>query len=288
MTSRRDFIKQSSLLSAGLLINKSDFYKKKNIGLQLYTVRSEVSKEKLPGTLATIAGAGYNQLELYGYNNRSFFGHSVSEMAGLLKQNGLKSPSGHYGLNDMLYGENYNWDSWKKLIEDADMLGHKYIVVPYLDAQHRSTDDFKRIAERLNIGGELSRKAGMCAGYHNHDFEFKEENGTTGWEILLKETDPKYVAIEMDIYWVRHAGHDPMAWFEKYPDRFPMWHVKDMATTPKKMSTIVGTGVIDFKEIYKHKKQSGLEYLYVEQEEYTKPVFECIKESYDYVANNIV
>lgn len=289
MTTRRDFIKQSSVLTAGFFVNKPAFLKTKDIGLQLYTVRSEVSKEKLATTLATIAKTGYNQLELFGYNNRQFFGHSVKEMADMLKQNGLKSPSGHYGLNDMLYDKEYNWDSWNRLVEDGKALGHKYLVVPYLDDKHRTADDYKRIAERLNRGGEISRKAGMCAGYHNHDFEFKDlGDGTTGWEILLKETDPKYVTMEMDIYWVRHAGSDPVDWFKKYPGRFAMWHMKDLATTPRKMSTIVGTGTIDFKEIYNNRKQSGLEYLYVEQEEYTKPVFECIKESYDYIANNIV
>lgn len=289
MTSRRDFIKQSSLLSAGLFVDKSEWFKKgKTLGLQLYTVRSEVSKEKLPGTLKTIAEAGYNQLELYGYNNRSFFGYSVKEMAAMLKQNGLKTPSGHYGLNDMLYGENYNWESWKNLVEDSKMLGHKYIVVPYLDDKHRSTDYFKKLADTLNKAGEISKKAGMCAGYHNHDFEFKEENGTTGWEILLKETDPKLVALEMDIYWVRHAGHDPIDWFNRYPGRFPLWHIKDLALTPKKRSTIVGTGTIDFKALYEKRKLAGAEYLYVEQEEYTKPVFDCIRESYDFVTKNVL
>jgi sugar phosphate isomerase/epimerase len=226
--------------------------------------------------------------ELYGYNKREFFGHSVKQMADLLKKNDLKSPSGHYMLTDMMFEENYNWDSWKYLVEDADTLGHKHIVIPYMDDKHRSIDDFKRLAERLNKGGEISKKAGICAGYHNHDFEFKEQGGTNGWEILLEETEPSLVALEMDIYWVVYAGHDPINWFKRYPGRFKMWHVKDLATEPEKRSTIVGTGTINFKEIYEQRKLSGLEYLYVEQEQYTKPVFECIKESYDYLKKNVV
>ena len=161
MTTRRDFIRQSSVLSAGLLLNKSSFFKTKDIGLQLYTVRSEVNNAKLAGTLATIAEVGYNMVEMYGYNNREFFGHSVKDVAAMLKRNGLKSPSGHYGLSDMLYNDTYNWESWKYLIEDGKTMGHKYLVVPYLDDKHRTADDFKRIAERLNKGGEMSRKAGM-------------------------------------------------------------------------------------------------------------------------------
>ncbi len=256
--------------------------------MQLYTVRSEVNKEKLAGTLKVVADAGYNQVELYGYNNRSFFGHSVKEVAAMLKDNGLKSPSGHYMLSDMLYSDNYNWESWNNLVEDSKMLGHQYIVVPYLDDKHRSTDYFKKLAEILNKAGEISKKAGMMAGYHNHDFEFKEENGTTGWEILLKETDPRLVALEMDIYWVAHAGHDPIDWFTRYPGRFAMWHIKDLATTPEKRSTIVGTGTIDWKKIYEKRKLSGAKLMYVEQEQYTKPVFDCIRESYNYLDKNII
>src|SRR3982750_2311380 len=123
MTSRRDFLLKSSVLTAGLMVDKSAFFKNKEIGLQLYTVRSEVDNAKLASTLKTIADAGYKNVELYGYDNRQFFGHSVKEVAGMLKQNNLKSSSGHYGLADMLYGENYNWDSWKNLLDDAKTLG---------------------------------------------------------------------------------------------------------------------------------------------------------------------
>ena len=271
------------------MVNPSGMFRtSKDIGLQLYTVRSEVNNQKLPGTLKQVADAGYSHIELYGYNNRKFFGHSVADMARMLKENNLKSYSGHYGLPDMMFAENYNWESWKYLIEDAKTLGHKYITIPYMDDKHRKLDDFKRLAERLNKGGEMAKKAGMCAGYHNHNFEFEDLGGTNGWEILLKETDPKLVALEMDIYWVVYAKQDPLEWFKKYPGRFKMWHVKDLATSPVVESTIVGQGTIDFKKIYAERKEAGLDLLYVEQEAYRKPVFECIKESYDYLKKNVV
>jgi sugar phosphate isomerase/epimerase len=132
MTSRRDFLVKSSMLTAGLFVDKSAFFKNKEIGLQLYTVRSEVNNEKLASTIKTIAEAGYKNVELYGYDNRMFFGHTVKDMANILKQNNLKSSSGHYGLADMMHGENYNWDSWKYLLDDAKTLGHKYVIIPYL------------------------------------------------------------------------------------------------------------------------------------------------------------
>lgn len=288
MTTRRDFIKKSSVLGAGLMLNTNEFFKyKKQIGLQLYTVRNEVFKD-LENSIAKIAETGYTELELFGYNNRKFFGKSVAEMAALLKRHNLKSPSGHYGLADMMHGENYNWDSWKYLIEDSKTLGHTYIVIPYMDDKHRTESDYKRLAERLNTGGEMARKAGMCAGYHNHDFEFNPIGSTNGYEILLNNTEKKNVHFEMDIYWVKYAEQDPIAWMKRYPGRFTMWHVKDLDPTPQKHTTIVGQGIIDFKSIYEQRKLSGLRYLYVEQEQYDKPVFECIKESYDYIKKNIV
>lgn len=289
MISRRDFLRQASVASVSLLGAVPDFSKsKKEIGLQLYTVRSEVSRDKLPGTLKTIADAGYNNLELFGYDKRKFFGYSVAEMATMLKDNGLKSFSGHYGFNDFQYGKDYDFASWNELIEDGSKLGHKYLIIPSMDAKHRSIDDYKLLAERLNKAGELSRKAGMMAGYHNHDFEFLQQDRTSGWEILLKETDPSLVAIEMDIYWVHHAGYDAVDWFNRHPGRFHLWHVKDLQSTPKKMSTIVGTGEIDFKKIYAARKKAGLKHFIVEQEEYSKPVFDCIRESYDYSVKQIV
>jgi sugar phosphate isomerase/epimerase len=288
MTSRRSFLKQSTLISAAAVFDKSSwFMQKKDIGIQLYTVRDEVGKD-LANAIAKIAESGYTQVEMFGYSNRKFFGKSIQEIADLLKKHNLTSPSGHYMLADMMYNDTYNWESWKYLIDDAKILGHKYLVIPYMDDKHRSLDNFKRLAERLNKGGEMAKSAGMFAGYHNHEFEFKVENGQTGWETLLKGTDPSLVKMEMDIYWVRYADSNPMDWFKKYPGRFPLWHVKDMAVTPKKVSTIVGTGVIDFKELYAQRKLAGLEYLFVEQEQYTKPVFECIKESYDYLSKNVV
>jgi len=288
MNTRREFIKRSSVLGAGLLMNPPELFKyKKQIGIQLYTVRNEVFKD-LANSIAKIAEAGYTEVELFGYNNRKFFGKTISEMAGLLKKHNLKSPSGHYGLADMMHSENYNWDTWKFLIEDARILGHKYLVIPYLDDKHRTADDYKRLADRLNKGGELARKAGMCSGYHNHQFEFDPIGSTNGYEILLNNTEKKNVEFEMDIYWVKYADQDPIAWMKRYPGRFTMWHVKDLDPTPEKHTTIVGQGVIDFKKIYEQRKLSGLQYLYVEQEQYDKPVFECIKESYDYIKKNIV
>jgi sugar phosphate isomerase/epimerase len=291
MLTRRKFIQQSSLLAAGLMVNKTDLFKMhKDLGLQLYTVRDEV--KDLKNALQKISSAGYTNLELFGYNNRMFFGNTVAQFAAMLKENNLKTVSGHYGLSDMLHAPDYNWDTWKYLIEDATVLGNKYVTIPYLDDKHRTGDDFKRVAERLNKGGELSAQAGIATAYHNHNFEFEKEGDITKYEILLNNTDAKLVKFEMDLYWVENAGQNPVDWFKKYPGRFPMWHIKDMeapsATGAKGQTCEVGKGVIDWKKIFAAKDVAGLDYTFVEQEQYRQPVFDCIKISADYMKKNLL
>jgi sugar phosphate isomerase/epimerase len=294
MLTRKSFIQRSSIFAAALLIDKSGLFKMhKDLGIQLYTVRDEVSKD-LDNSIMQVAKAGYKQVELYGYDykTRQFFGRSVQQMSDLLKKNNLKTPSGHYGIYDMLYNADYNWDSWKHLIDDATILGNKYIVIPHLDDKHRSADDYKRIADRLNKGGELSKAAGMATGYHNHNFEFESIGDTSAFEYLLKNTDPKLVKFEMDLYWVEYAGQDPAVWFKKYPGRFPLWHIKDMEAKTegqaKGQTCEVGKGIIDWKSIFAHQAEAGVDYVFVEQEQYRSPVFECIKSSADYMKANLL
>jgi len=295
MLTRRSFLQQSSVLAASLMISKTGLFKlHKDLGIQLYTVRSEVARD-LDNTLAQVAGAGYKQVELYGYDytTRKFFGKSVQQFAELLKKHNLHTPSGHYGIGDMTYNAEYNWDSWKYLLEDATTLGQKYIAIPWVEPKNRTTDNFKLIAERLNKGGELSKAAGITTAYHNHDFEFtKMDDGTTYYEMLLNTTDPKLVKFEMDMYWVFYAGQNPVDWFTKYPERFPLWHIKDMeaatATAPKGQTCEVGKGTIDWKKLFESKELAGLDYAFVEQEQYRLPVFECIKTSADYMKGNLL
>ena len=292
MVTRRKFIQQSSVLATAMMVDKTSLFKlHKELGLQLYTVRNEI--KDLNNTLHKVSEAGYTIVEMYGYSNRMFFGNTIPKMAELLKQNNLKTVSGHYGLADMMYQKEYNWDSWKYLLEDAAILGQKYVVIPWVEPKYRTADNFKLIAERLNKGGELSKAAGITTAYHNHDFEFtKMDDGTTYYEMLLKSTDPKLAKFEMDMYWVYYAGQDPVEWFKKYPGRFPMWHIKDMeaATTAalKGQTCEVGKGIIDWKTLFKSKELAGLDYAFVEQEQYRNPVFEGIKFSADYMKANLL
>ncbi|HEX6180028.1 MAG TPA: sugar phosphate isomerase/epimerase [Chitinophagaceae bacterium] len=285
-TTRRDFIKHTSILTAGLVLPKYEFLKSnKKIGIQLYTLR-ELFKTDVPGTIAAVAQAGYQEVETYDYNNGKYSGLSAEDYRALLEKNQLVTPSGHYYLKGFLFQGND--DEWKVGIENAKKLGQQYMVVPYLDANERKTlDAYKKLAGRLNLAGEWCKKAGLQVAYHNHDFEFQPLEGSTGMEVLLKETDKSLVQFELDVYWVSFAGKNPFNIIKAHPGRFPLWHVKDMDNTPQKKFTEVGNGVIDFKKLFKMEKKAGMKHFFVEQDVSSEPLA-SIRTSIDYLKKNIL
>ncbi|RCH56249.1 sugar phosphate isomerase/epimerase [Mucilaginibacter hurinus] len=278
MSNRRTFIKQAGLLSAALYFTQTSCSPKKAAGLQLYTL-GDLSKD-VNGTMRKVAAAGYHIIETSGYTeSNKFWGLPAKEFAGVLNANGQHSPSGLY-----FFDLNGNLDDLKHFIEAAATVGQKYLVQPWLlEEWRKSADDYKRIAQKLNEAGELTRKSGISMGYHNHDFEFKNYSGKTGFDILLEETEPGLVKIEMDIYWVVRGGIDPVELFKKYPGRFPLWHVKDMDKADPKRNTEVGNGKIDFKEIFSNAALAGLDQPFVEQENFTIDPYESIARSAAYL-----
>lgn len=285
---RRDFIKQSSLLTAGFFLNKEDLFKKKKpVGVQLYTLRNQISKDP-KGTLEKVAQLGYKQVETFGYSNRKWFNLAPAELSSILKNNGLSSPSGHtYPGSFFLKG---GWEEeWKRAVEDSKTLGQEFITIPWLEEAYRKdADNYKKIAEGLNKAGGVAKEGGLKLAYHNHDFEFATVNGQTGFDILTKNTDAKLVHFELDLYWAVKAGHDPVKLFQQHPGRFAMWHIKDMDNTPQKFFTEVGSGVIDFKPIFKNAKLSGMKYFFVEQDECPGSPFDSIAKSIGYLKANIL
>ena len=297
MPTRRSFLKQASFAATALLIKQDSswFEKEQLIGLQLYTVRDEIYKN-VPDTIAKVAEAGYNSVELFGYSKGKFFGLTPAEYLAIIKRHALRTPSGHYDMKDFLSkGDD---DQLKRTVADAAKMGHDFFVVPYLtDDQRTGLDDYKKLALKLNRAGEEVKKAGMSLAYHNHNFEFQDwGGGKTGFEIFVKETDPALVSFEMDIYWVTRAGRNPITLIKENPNRIKMWHIKDMRvkqtasfdTGGDQAFTEVGTGVIDYREIFKYRKESGLRYFFVEQDHTSLPVFESIAKSYQYVKNHIL
>ena len=289
MYSRRTFIKQAGLAAAGALILPSYACSApaKIIGLQLYSLREELPKD-VKGVIAKVATAGYKEVEPYGYSLKDkFWGLDPKAFKALLDQNGLKAPSAHYGMDKFL-NEN-NQEDLKSYIDAANVLGSEYVTVPYLaDSIRKSADDYKKIADKLNEAAAICKAGGVKLAYHNHNFEFDKYGDTTGYEIMLKNTDPKAVQFELDLYWVVRTGTDPVKLFNENPGRFPMWHIKDMDKANNTINTEVGSGSIDFKSIYKHAKLAGLQHLIVEQENFSLDPFVSIKQSADYVKKDII
>jgi sugar phosphate isomerase/epimerase len=288
MTSRREFLKTSALVSAGLMFAPKLFaYDKKYIGLQLYTVRDAMGKD-VAGTLAKVAQIGYTSVEA-SYSDGKYYNTEPKAFAELLKKNGLIMPSCHYLLGEDMKGKGTILDGWDKAAEDAASVGQKYMVCAWLSPKERGTlDHYKKLAEDFNKAGETCKKNGIQFCYHNHDFEFIKENGQLPYEILLDNTDKNLVKMEIDLYWLTKAGQDPVALIEKHPGRFPLWHVKDMDNTPKKMFTEVGNGVINFKRIFEHNKTAGLKYFFVEQDICPGDPFNSITQSITYIKKNLV
>ena len=293
MTTRRSFLKSTSLLSAGLFISPSAFKNKKHlIGLQLYTVRDAMGKDP-SATLAKVAQIGYSSVEGATYTgSKKFYGMSPSDFKKVLKQNGLIIPSAHYRLGEeKTKGEIVSGTllhDWDKAVDDAAEVGIKYMVCAYLsDAERGDLNHYKYVADQLNIAGERCKKSGIQLCYHNHDFEFVKQGNIYPYDILMT-TDKDLVKMEIDLYWITKAGQDPIALFNQHPGRFPLWHVKDMDNTPAKDFTEVGKGIIDFKEIFKHKNKAGMKYFFVEQDKCPGSPFDSITKSIKYIKENLV
>lgn len=294
MNSRRIFIKQAAVAAAGAALIPGfacspapATASTKTVGLQLYTLRDLLPKD-VKGVIEKVAKAGYKEVETYGYTAEAgFWGLEAKSFKALLEANGLKAPSGHFGLEE--YIKSGDKELLKPLLAGAAELNMEYFTCPYLTEDLRtSLDDYKKIAGRLNEAAELAKQSGLQMAYHNHDFEFKKYGETTGYDILLQETNKDLIHFELDLYWVVRSGNDPLALFEKHPGRFVMWHVKDMDKADNTKNTEVGNGKIDFKTIYKHAKQSGLKHLIVEQENFAIDPFDSIKKSFDYVDHELV
>src|SRR5204863_145165 len=169
------------------------------------------------------------------------------------------------------------------MADAAPVIGHRYLVLAWIPAEERHTlDDYKRWAERLNRAGTEAKAAGLQFAYHNHDFEFAPLEGKLPYDVLLAETDPKLVQLEVDLYWITKGGQDPLAYFARWPGRFPMVHVKDSAGPPDHRIVEVGAGKIDFKKIFAQSDQAGIKYYFVEHDE-PADAFASIRASCEYL-----
>lgn len=292
MNSRRKFIKQAGTFAAVAALAPSFAFGaekgKHAIGLQLYSLRDIIGKD-IKGIIAKVAAIGYKEVETYGYSKENgFWGLDSKTFSALLKQHGIKAPSGHYGMDSFIQGKGS--DQLKSYIEAANITGGEYVTVPYLGADLRKTaDDYKKIAAKLNEAGNLCKASGLKLAYHNHDFEFTKFGNTNGLEIMLAETDKKLVDFELDLYWAVRSKQDPLQLFKAHPGRFKMWHIKDIDKAKPTVNTEVGNGAVDFKSIFTGAKTAGVKHYFVEHEFNYKPdELGSIKTSFDYVNSQLL
>ena len=239
------------------------------VGLQLYTVRTVLEKD-FEGTLARVAEIGYKEVEFAGY-----FNHSPAEVRAILDRHGLIAPSVH--------AESIEPEAWKASLDAAHVIGHEYIVMPWIPAERRMTlDAWKQVAADLNRAAEAAHAAGIQFAYHNHDFEFQRMEGQIPYDVLLQNTDPKLVQLEIDLYWITKGGQDPLAYFARWPGRIPLVHVKDSAGPPEHKMVDVGKGTIDWKRIFAQKEQAGIKHFFVEHDQ-PPQTFQDIAASYNYL-----
>jgi len=278
MTNRRDFLRNAALGATALafLPNVSEAARVKKQGVQLYSVRDDMSKDPV-ATIQKVAKIGYKEVELAGYKEGMFYGKSPADFKKLLDNNGLKAISGHTltkGLSEGL----------EKMVESCNTIGQKYIVCAFTFPEERKNlEDFKKLAELLTKAGETCKKGGIHLAYHNHDFEFEKVEGQMLFDYLLDNVPADLMSMEIDLFWVAKAGVSPTSYFDKYPKRFPLWHVKDMDNTEKKEFTEVGNGTIDFKSIFQNAEKAGLKHFFVEQDVCKRPPLESIQISFDYL-----
>lgn len=282
---RKDFITLSSLGLLGLYsCGISSVSRKKPLAIQLYTIRDAVS-DNLEKALEKLAALGFTELEIYGYNG-TFFGKSRTEFQTILKQTGLKVISSHHTTGIIHQDEGTLLYGWEKSVEDLHFIGAQYMVCSYIFPEERTVENYKKLPELFEKCGKATQKAGIQFAYHNHDFEFEKlENDKSVYDFILENTSSERVKMELDLYWISKAGLDPLAYFEKYPGRFPLWHVKDMKAGTKDF-TEIGNGLIDFKKIFSAKEKAGLQYWFLEQDSSNKDIFESIRISKKYILEN--
>lgn len=285
MMLRKDFIHLSSLGFLGLCsCGTSNFLKTRNpLAIQLYTVRSAVSKD-LEKTLERLVALGFKQLEIYGYDG-TFFGRSRTEFKNILKNTGLEVVSSHHRTGLIYTEKGTLLNDWERSVEDLHFIGSKYMVCSYLSPEERTMENYKKLPDILNKSGEITNQATIDFAYHNHDFEFEKFDEISVYDFILDNTSPHLVKMELDLYWIAKAGFNPLTYFEKYPKRFPLWHVKDMKSGTKDFAEI-GSGTIEFKSIFEAREEAGLKHWFVEQDSSDKDIFESLKISLDYIEKN--
>lgn len=277
MQTRKQFLKSASLLSAGLVLlphhKLAGMKKVTNAGIQLYSFKDDMARNPQK-TLEMIAKMGFKQIESAKSQLGHYYGLSAAEMKNHCTENGLTLRSGHVQVDE----------KWKDTLNEAEKSGQEFLVCSSMPTNGQTILNYQKVAEKFNKAGSDCRKRGIKFGYHNHDYEFDTVNGKVLYDVLLTNTDPDLVHMELDLGWVIAAGKDPLLYFKNYPGRFPLWHLKDM-NIAEKHSVELGQGQLDIKSIFREAKLAGMKYFFVEQEEFAHNPADSMKQNMLYLNN---
>ncbi len=268
---RRDFIEQTGMIGAAALLslnNKACMVEPKfKMGYQLYSIRDEMAKDPV-STLTALKAMGYEDFETYGYDTDqdTFYGFKSKDFNKILEDLEVTVTSGHYGFAPFLDPSDKTLERFvDQCIVGAKAVNSNYITWPWIAPEQRTLENFKRMPDMLNKIGEQVVASGLGFAYHNHGFEFEDHDGQMGIDIIINETDPELVKLQMDMYWVMHAAKTtPKKLINDQPGRYVMWHIKDMDKVSRDYSEL-GNGSIDYLDILPDPMKSGLEFCYIEQ-----------------------
>jgi sugar phosphate isomerase/epimerase len=287
MTNRRNFLLGAAAMSvAGPAFSQTSV----PLGLQLYTVRQDLAKD-FEGTVKKVHDIGIRHVQA----NLTMNGKTSQQQKKLYDSLGISWKSVHAGGNDLR-------DTPQATIDEAKAAGITNITCsfPLYPADRAAfmagptVDDWKKNADTFNKLGALCRKSGLSFGYHNHNVEFRKVGDVVPYDLLLSETDPALVQMEMDIGWVVAGGADPVTYLTKYPSHYHSLHIKDLKnqgipnTNMKMISAIIGKGIIDWKTVLAAARKTRVERAFLEIEEpYDPSPLEMVKQSFDYLHGHI-
>ena len=283
MSDRRSFLKTTGILTAiGMLpgVTRAGFLsgiaaKYPPIGLQTYTLGFLLNGKEMDtkAVLKMIADMGIKELETAtGNTDGLYYGHKPKELAAMVNDLGMKWIGNHVGglprenaaRPQRPGGKRTNLrDNLQQIVDDASEGGCSWLVCA--SSAESNMDEIKKTTEVFAKAGEAARKNKMKFAYHNHQSEFVKIDGTSAYEYILGQTDPKEVFMEVDLAWATQAGMDPVEMFKQYPHRFPLWHVKDVDPVTNRPCP-VGKGKVDFKRIYENSRLSGVQHTFIEQD----------------------
>jgi sugar phosphate isomerase/epimerase len=289
---RRTFIRATAATSVmlgqsgNLFALEAENAYRKNIGIQLYTLRKELGKDPL-GTLKQVAAAGYKQVELYGFPN-------ADPLINSAKEAGLAFNSSHFEWDSVVNPKDAIFSDFQKVLEKAKTLGLSHLVIPYLTGENiKDLDAYKKVAANANQAAALAKQADIELSYHNHNFEFApKDGGKCGYDIFIEEfsEDMKF---EIDVFWVKAAGIDPAALIKKLSGRVTQLHLKDLKeglTLPNYAGGLpadafqeLGDGIIPMEPILVAAKEAGVKHCHVEQDQ-SPDALASIKQSIDFLS----